>query len=306
MRLILKTLFICSALVIGTATTQAEDAPDKSVSEAQSDADAPTEIEEDEPEPSEIGLSVEVTWASSYIFRGLNVFKEESQMDQNMLLAPGITWKISDSGFSLGYWGAFQSSGNNVSRNIERGLGAEQDLFVAYEENLSDNLVFGVGFLFYLYPFADEALAGTSSPTYFEPSLNATYSTFVDVSFKVAYLGGLQIELEDSNYLYLNPTFSRHFDLHEKVGLDFYFGYGYKVFKDKDTVDNKHDIRFTVALPLDIAYGLYLIPSFNAGWTNLAPIPADEPILPDSRSHVLETTPIETSVWAGLTLGMKI
>ena len=49
-----------------------------------------------------IGLNLDLGFATAYVFRGANVFQEDGQMNQNMLIAPGITWSIFDTGLSIG------------------------------------------------------------------------------------------------------------------------------------------------------------------------------------------------------------
>jgi len=61
--------------------------------------EAVAETQAAEPEEDEGAcVNIELLYATSYVFRGLNQFQYASQLDPNMLLAPGISWSIADAG----------------------------------------------------------------------------------------------------------------------------------------------------------------------------------------------------------------
>ena len=49
-----------------------------------------------------VGINFDVGFATAYVFRGLNIFMDDDQRDQNMLISPGITWSIFDTGLGVG------------------------------------------------------------------------------------------------------------------------------------------------------------------------------------------------------------
>lgn len=217
-----------------------------------------------------IGLNLDLGFATAYVFRGYNVFQEDSQLDQNMLLAPGITWSVFDTGLWIGYWGAFQISGDNIRSNIDGGVGAEQDLLVGYDLGLGEAFTLSFGLAYYFYPFADEAAAGCKVPSYLEPSAGISIATVIDIGLNFTYFAGLQDAVSDYRYLYLNPTLGKSFELHEMVGLDLGVGYGYKFYHPDSSVnENFHDFLFTLGLPIYLPRGFYVTPSFGMAWTDI-------------------------------------
>jgi hypothetical protein len=60
-----------------------------------------------------IGLNLDVEVASTYLFRGLNLYRDadEQELRQYPRLSPGVAWKIFDTGLTISYWGAFQLGG---------------------------------------------------------------------------------------------------------------------------------------------------------------------------------------------------
>lgn len=222
------------------------------------------------PAKAEIGLNVDLQFASTYAFRGWNLFQEDDQMDQHFLFGPSVTWSVFDTGLAVGWWGAFQLNGANRSANIDGGVGAEQDLYVTYALALPYDLSLSASVFAYLYPFAEEASAGVAFPAYLEPGVGLTWDGPVSVSFKTSYFAGLQEELAPTSwYLYLSLGASKTFSLHEKLGLSVGLAGGFKLFKDTSLEDNVWDVAATVALPIQVTDFLYVKPSFNAGWTDI-------------------------------------
>lgn len=219
-----------------------------------------------------IGLNLDLGFATAYVFRGANVFQEDGQMNQNMLLAPGITWSIFDTGLSIGYWGAFQISGNNIGANIDGALGVEQDLFLAYELSLPHDLGLSFGLVYYFYPAADENVAGASVPSYLEPGVGFGYFGVLDVGINIAYFLGLQDEpgIRGISYLYVNPYVGKSFDFNEHIGLTLGLGYGFKLWKEgNDGAANVHDVTLTIGVPIRPAELFYITPGVNFAWTNV-------------------------------------
>lgn len=226
------------------------------------------------PAEEGLGLTLSLSWLSAYSFRGLNIFQQNSQTDQNMLLAPSIAWDIMGSGVEIGYWGGYQISGKNIGELIDAGLGAEQDLFVTYTWEMTDWASLTPTLIFYLYPFADEAAAGTAFPAYIDPTVDLTLSWALDFGMKVTYYAGLQSETNAFNHLYLSPSVARSFSFGSRVGLDAKFSFGYKLWQDQTITDNTWDVLFDAGLPITISDKLTVTPRFQAAWTNLGDQPS--------------------------------
>ena len=231
---------------------------------------AETEPAETAAPSSPAGVSIDAGFASAYNFRGVNVFGA-TQSDQHLVFSPSISYSILDTGLSIGYWGAYQINGDNLEANVDAALGHEQDIIIGYSTSwLDDTLAFDAVLTVFLYPFADEDVAGVTCPAYIEPSVTLTYSTVLDFSLQVAYFAAIQEEIEDFRYLYIRPYISKSFQLTKRVTQTIGVGYGYKLFNDRDNmVDNVHDIAFDFETSVAITDSFYVAPAFRGGWTNL-------------------------------------
>lgn len=237
-----------------------------------------------------LGLTIDLGLATSYVFRGWNLFQKDDQQDVALLLSPSVAWSIFDSGVTVGYWGAFQISGPNIQGNIDAALGLESDLFVLYDLALPADLTLGFALTAYLYPAADEAVVGASFPAYIEPAARLTWSSVVDVSLGLAYFFGVQDQpaIRGISYLYLNPTVSKSFPLLPILSLDVKAGYGFKVFQEGNGGrSNVHDLLVGVALPIRPWGGLYVTPAVSAAWTDV-----------EGKAFAKEIV-----VWGGLNVG---
>lgn len=214
-----------------------------------------------------LGLSLSLTYATAYVFRGANVFQGSSQMDQCGLLAPGITWSVFDTGLSLGYWGAFQLYGENRRALVDGAIGHEQDLFVTYDfDIIAEALTGAVGLYWYVYPFADPDVTGARFSSYLEPVLSITGSWVVDVSLELAYMHQVGSEWW---VVYVHPSVSRELELHPMLALGLTLGFGFKVFDDPlAATDNVWDVALDVELAIAPLRWLTVTPAVHAGWTN--------------------------------------
>jgi hypothetical protein len=223
-----------------------------------------------EAEPEPIGLTLGVGVESAYYFRGLNLFKGDSQRDMHGLFEPSLTYTLPGTGLSFGYWGGYQVNGENSSELIAAGIGHEQDVVVRYSGELANGLTLAGLVTAYIYPFADEQVAGTAVPTYLEPGVSLAYAGALDVALAVAYLAGIQGALEDGRYLYLNPTVGKRFDLSGVADLSMGVGFGFKLYNYPSRMpENRFDVRFDWAVPLDLGGGLGVTPGAHFGWTDL-------------------------------------
>ena len=222
-----------------------------------------------------IGLSLDVGVANAYVWRGLNVFANDGQRDpDNLLLAPSVAWTPGDSGFAVGYWGAYQLTGPNRAALVDAGLGAEQDLWIGYDRGLTETLSASFLLTGYLYPFADEAAAGVAFPAYLEPGAALAWNGPVTASLGVSYFHCAQSALAGARNVYLHPTLSWGHPLGDKVGLTVDAGFGYKLFTQAEVETNTLDWNLAVGLPL--AFGVvHVNPAMNLAWTNLGGAFAD-------------------------------
>jgi uncharacterized protein (TIGR02001 family) len=112
----------------------------------------------------EFSISTDMTFATEYIFRGI-------QLADNAL-HPSIEMK-SDA-FYAGFWGAIPIDNKN-----SKGWTDEYDFYVGYSPELSDKVTLDVGVTHYYYPLGDattEAFIGISTEANgFTPSVYAYY-----------------------------------------------------------------------------------------------------------------------------------
>ncbi len=235
--------------------------------------DEPSESQEAETseEDASIGLDIEFGLASAYVFRGLNVFQSDSQQDQHFMFAPGLSWGIGDSGFSLGYWSAYQINGGNEEEMVAVGLGHEQDLIVGWEKGLTERTSLALGLVYYFYPFADPDDAGCKNPSFLEPAVGIALSGWADWGLDFAYFAGLQEEVRDFSYLYINPSVSKGVELNSVLGTSIGLGFGYKIFKSgaDELADNMFDLSLDWDLSIQVTDIFSFSPGVHLAWTNL-------------------------------------
>ena len=220
-------------------------------------------------------LRLELGLASAYGWRGDNVFAKDSQSDDHALLAPGATWTLGGTGLSLGYWGAFQWTGDNADQLIVEGVGHEQDLFAIYHIEPAEALSIDGSLTAYLYPFADPDTVGTSTPTYLEPGLKLTAHGPLDLSLLLTYMAGLQEPLAAGRYLYANPRLSRSLALSDDKALALGAGAGFKRFSTDPEALRDNTVDITLDAALDYKKGAATFsPHVHAAWTNLAAAPS--------------------------------
>jgi hypothetical protein len=282
--------------------TDAEFAPETGA-EVEADAEAKTEkeaepapeIEESESEPSlddesdaepapqgetgdkgRAGVNVNVGIYTLYNFRGLNTFQEDSQQDQNALFAPSLEWSVFNTGLYLGYWGAYQLTGDNKTEMVDVGLGHEQDIFLGYKLGLAEGLL-ELNFMltYFFYPFADEVLAGTAFPSIIEPLIGLGVATVIDLGLKVSYYHALQSEIDVLRHIYINFTIGKEFAFNETFGMNLGTGFGAKIWI-VDVDYNRFDLLFNWSIPIHFTEQLYIEPGVHLGWTDLVTVSSGE------------------------------
>ncbi len=221
-------------------------------------------------EPEKIGLKLDANMASAYFFRGANVFQNEAQTDMNGLFAPSLSYTIPKTGLTLGYWAAYQTSGNNIDQLVDAGLGAEQDLFISYEYGLTPSLSLSGIMTAYLYPFATKQAAGVQAPTFFEPGFGLSWEGPVDLALNISYMHAMQyLLMQTGRYAYINPVISKDWQLYKTLSLDATLSGGYKFFTDDSVIDNRWDTALNLGGTFAPTRCSYVKMSVGLVWTNL-------------------------------------
>ncbi|MEY2930487.1 MAG: hypothetical protein RL033_1236 [Pseudomonadota bacterium] len=243
----------------------------------------------DDDVPSSM-LNIDVEGASAYVWRGINLFGAD-QNTQNFSVFPSITATFGD--FSLGYWGAFQLSGDNKSANVDGGVGGENDLILKVSGPLGDNVHASGSLTYWVYPFAN--LPGDETPMYLEPGAGISYLTGADLGLYIGYYRGLQSVTAPNSFLYINPSIGKTIPLDANLGLALGLSAGYKVFTEDPPVEDR---QFDLALNAGIAIPFsdtYVTPQIH-----LAYVTRDEDVVPDagfSDSFI---------AWVGVHVGYNI
>ncbi len=97
---------------------------------------------------SDIGVTVDATWVSKYIWRGIDLY------DDKAALQPSITFDIGDTGISGGVWWSIGgSSGGGGTSLVD---GEELDYFLTYSHSINEGdesqMDYAVSWIYYDYP----------------------------------------------------------------------------------------------------------------------------------------------------------
>lgn len=220
-------------------------------------------------------LNVDVEVASAYVWRGINVFGVD-QNTQALSVLPSVSATFG--ALSLGYWGAFQLSGDNKSALVDSGVGAQNNLVLKYGGALDDGLAYSAMLTYWFYPFADEEVAGTATPMYLEPGFGISYLAGADLGLYVGYYRGLQEVTEPASFLYINPSIGKRFPLGDDLGLALGLSGGYKVFtSDPPAEDRAFDLALNVSLAIPFE-DAYITPQLHAAYAT-----RDDAVVPDAE-----------------------
>jgi hypothetical protein len=210
-------------------------------------------------------INIDVEGASAYIWRGVNLFGE-NQNTQAFSVFPSLTATFG--GLSLGYWGAFQMTGDNKSDLVDSGVGAETDLIAKYSGSLAENLSYSAMLTYWIYAAADEVAAGTKTPMYIEPGAGITYSTAADLGLYVGYYRGLQDATRPFSFFYINPTVGKSLPLSGDISLALGLSAGYKAYTnlaDGAPKDRALDVTANVGATFPFS-DLYITPGVHAAF----------------------------------------
>jgi hypothetical protein len=239
-------------------------------------------------------INLDVEGASAYVWRGVKLFGE-NQNTQAFSVFPGITATFG--GLSLGYWGAFQVSGDNKSDLVDSGVGAETDLIAKYSATIAENLTaYGMA-TYWVYLAADEAKAGTSTPMYLEPGVGLGYSTAVDLGLYVGYYRGLQGATKPYSFVYINPSVGKTLPVSGDISLALGLSAGYKAYTnvaDGGAKDRALDITANVGATIPFS-DMYITPGVHAAF-----VTRDDQAIPDAGFSD------EFIAWAGVHVGYNL
>jgi hypothetical protein len=237
-------------------------------------------------------LNIDVEGASTYVWRGINKFGDK-QNAQAFSVFPSVTATLGS--LSLGYWGAFQLSGDNKSDLVDSGVGAENDLVLKYTRALDDDLAFSAMLTYFLYPFADEDVAGTSTPMYIEPGAGISYLAGADLGLYVGYYRGLQDVTAPNSFLYINPSIGKTFPVGGDIRLALGASAGYKVFtNDPPAKDRAFDLALNVSVGIPFN-DMYITPQVHAAY-----VTRDDAVIPDA------TFSDSFVAWVGVHVGYDV
>jgi hypothetical protein len=208
-------------------------------------------------------INVDVEGASAYVWRGINLFGVD-QNTQDFSLFPSLTATFG--GFSIGYWGAFQVTGDNKSGLVDTGVGAETDLIAKYGGTLAENLTYSAMLTYWIYAAADKV--GSTVPMYIEPGAGVTYSTAADLGLYVGYYRGLQDATKIASFLYINPSVGKTLPVSGDISLALGLSAGYKVYTnllDGAPKDRALDLTANVGATFPFS-DLYITPGVHAAF----------------------------------------
>lgn len=218
-------------------------------------------------------LNVDVEAASAYVWRGINMFGVD-QNSQVFSLLPAVTATFG--GLSLGYWGAFQLSGDNKSDLVDSGVGGQNNLVLKYSGWLDEHLAYSASATYWFYPFADAEVAGTETPMYLEPGVGISYLAGADLGLYLGYYRGLQDVTEPASFLYINPSLGKTFRIDDDFGLAVGLSGGYKVFtNDAPNEDRQLDLALNLSVAIPFS-NTYITPQLHAAY-----VTRDEDVVPD-------------------------
>jgi hypothetical protein len=228
----------------------------------------PRRIGDDAARSVQPELELSMEFASAYVFRGYNVFQADHQREQKWVNRPQITWSPARTGVSLGYAAANQLTGDNLVSNVAAGLGAEHDLFAAYEFGRRQRLGLTAEIAVVAYPAADAKVVGTSAPVFVSVSVEPRYRH--NLYLYVGYLRGFRSGPFEGDQVYLSPRVEKRFALGDRFGLELQLGAGLKILQlDLGGVrENMFDVLATTTLYYALNEVFYVGAKVGWAWTN--------------------------------------
>jgi hypothetical protein len=266
---------------------------------APADTGAAAAATKSEAAPSKL-INVDVEAASAYVWRGINLYGED-QNTQNFSVFPSLTATFG--GFSIGYFGGFQLTGDNKSVVVDQGTGAEQDLILKYSGSLAEKLTYSAGLVYWLYPFADPEVANTDLPMFIEPGVGVTYAAPVDLGLYVGYYRALQDVNRAASFVYINPSLAKSLPLSGDISLALGLSAGFKAYTNLESGqdgDRKFDLTLNVGATLPFS-DMYVTPQLHAAFATR--VDDLDPLAPGNQGPEFSD---EFVAWAGVHVGYNI
>lgn len=270
----MKTHQLLAGIVLtGASPAVAQDTPPPASTPAPPAVD--DEVPADDGDAG-VGVSVGVTVGSAYAFRGLNVYAADRQRDVASQVAPWVSYAIPGTAVTVTYWSSYQISGAMRGALIDAGVGAEQDLTVGWSRDLAPALTLAAAANAYVYPFADQAMAGVATPIYVEPTATLTRGGAVDAAVQVAYQRGVQGALAGYRYAYARVSVAREVAITSTRTVSTAAAYGVKF--ATPLTDNLHDVQVDVGVPIELPGGAASSLGIHGAWTDLAGVAAADEV----------------------------
>ncbi len=259
----LGAAFACAAALVARLAPAAETKRESLTKESKT-AEAPAAQDDDDTDRE---FQFALDYASAYVFRGENVFKENSQADENGVAQPRFIWMPPGTGFSMGYAAAYQLNGGNLRQNLRDGVSGEQDLFFDYDYKPVRHLTISGEVAMWAFPVSPDV------PLFFEGSVEARWVGPVELGLYAGYLFAARTGSFSDDHFYLSPHIERSFELHEKVELTTRFSAGWKFFKMKPLPlkTNALDLLLTETLSYSLSDAITIAAKVGLAWTNLEP-----------------------------------
>jgi hypothetical protein len=192
------------------------------------------------------------------------VFQSSSQHDQNLALSGQVSWTIPRTDLSIGYSSVYQLTGDNVSHNIEVGLGAEQVVFADYDAQPAPRLAVTSEIATVVYPAAHDV------PLFVEASVEARYTAWLELSTYAGIFEAVRSGPLGENHFYVKPAVDKTFDLTQKLDLSAEASAGIKIFQAPGSIpDNMFDLLASVGLDYALTSSVSVGAKFALAWTNL-------------------------------------
>jgi hypothetical protein len=184
---------------------------------AQLAASQPVEVAKARREPPEVGLTASLGVASAYVFRGLNYFHAD-QSRTAAIVAPSLEATIGQ--VTAGWWSGYQATGPDRDVFVRIGNGHEQDAYVGWGTDLTDQIAFSTQLTGYWYPFSVEEDAGANAALWLEPSVALDVDLGVVISGSAAWYQGVQEGISPRSYGYFTGGVGHSVPLWSKTSMD--------------------------------------------------------------------------------------
>jgi hypothetical protein len=155
--------------------------------------------------PGSLGCAVGLGVSTAYASRGLNVFAPADPQSVAGLVAPSVDCELAHTGLHVAWLGAWQLSGPDIAAGVAAGVGAENDVSLAWAHELPHDLAIEVGATAIVYPFAEGA-----TPVYLEPAARLGWAGPVDVGVELLWSGGVHDAPGVTPYVYVHQIGRAH------------------------------------------------------------------------------------------------